>query len=78
MAFSNIENSKKLDIIDIAIVENEEFNNNVAFKTVFETLSDENDEDRMFNMQYVSEEQAKKLLEDDEISGYLKLENNEP
>ncbi len=78
MAFSDIENSEKLDIIDIAIVENEEFNNNVAFKTVFETLSDENDEDRMFNMQYVSEEQAKKLLEDDEISGYLKLENNEP
>ena len=28
MAFSNIENSEKLDIIDIAIVNNEEFSNN--------------------------------------------------
>lgn len=78
MAFSDIENSEKLDIIDIAIIENEGLNNNVAFKTVFETLSDENNEDRMFNTKYVSEEEAKKLLEDDEIAGYIKIENNEP
>ena len=28
MAFSNIENSEKLEIIDIAIVDNDEFQNN--------------------------------------------------
>ena len=40
MAFSNIENSEKLEIIDIAIVENENFINNNAFKETFNVLSD--------------------------------------
>ena len=32
MAFSNIENSEKLDIINIAIIENEEFAKNEIYK----------------------------------------------
>lgn len=32
MAFSDIENSEQLDIIDVAVVENEDFNNNMAKK----------------------------------------------
>ena len=74
MAFSNIENSEKLEIIDIAIVNNEEFKNNEIFKEIFKTLSDEKNQDRLFNTQYVTEKQAKELLENDEISGYLILE----
>ncbi|MCI8617822.1 MAG: ABC transporter permease [Clostridia bacterium] len=74
MAFSNIENSEKLEIIDIAIVNNEEFKNNEIFKETFKTLSDEKNQDRLFNTQYVTEKQAKELLENDEISGYLILE----
>ena len=35
MAFSNIESSEKLDVINIAIVNNEDFNNNEIFKTAF-------------------------------------------
>ena len=42
MAFSNIEKSEKLDIINIAIVNNDEFNNNEVFKTAFNSLSDKN------------------------------------
>ncbi|MCI9365609.1 MAG: hypothetical protein HFJ54_03160 [Clostridia bacterium] len=67
MAFSNIENSEKLDIIDIAIVENQEFNESNAFKETFKTLSDEKNEDRIFDTKYVDEEKAKKLLENGEI-----------
>ena len=74
MAFSNIENSEKLEIIDIAIVNNKEFEENEIFKETFKTLSDEKNEDRLFNTQYVTEKQAKELLENDEISGYLILE----
>lgn len=73
MAFSNIEKSEKLDIIDIAIVENEEFKNNEIFKESFKVLSDENNEDRLFNTKYVTEEEAKELLANDEITGYLLL-----
>ncbi len=62
MAFSNIENSEKLDIIDIAIVDNEEFENSEVWKKSFETLSEEENEDRLFHTQYVTEEEAKQLL----------------
>lgn len=69
MAFSNIENSEKLDIIDIAYVDNNK--NDDFYKEIFKTLSDKNNENRLFNTRYVTEEKAKKLLENDKISGYL-------
>lgn len=78
VAFSNIENSEKLDIINIAIVQNEEFENNEAFKTSFEKLSDENNEDRLFNTQYTTKKEAKDLLNKGEIIGYMELKQNRP
>ncbi len=80
LAFSNIENSEKIEIINIAIVEDENFQleKNKNIKETFKTLSDEENEDKLFNTQYVSEEKAKELLEKDEISGYLKIEDNKP
>lgn len=78
MAFSNIENSEKLDIINIAIINNDGFENNEAFKASFEELSDENNEDRLFNTQYTTEEKAKELLDNGEIVGYMKLKEDKP
>ena len=80
LAFSNIENSEKLEMINIAIVEDDNFQleENRNIKESFKTLSDEENEERLFNTQYVSEERAKELLEKDEISGYLKIEDNKP
>ena len=78
MAFSNIENSEKLEIIDIAIIENEAFKNNEILKEAFKTLSDEKNEDRLFNTKYVTEEEAKKLLQNEEIVGYMLLEEETP
>lgn len=78
MAFSNIESSEKLDVINIAIIQNDDFNNNEIFKTAFEELSDKNNNDRLFETRYTTEEEAKKLLEDEEIVGYMKLVNDEP
>ncbi len=78
VAFSNIENSEKLDIINIAIVQNEEFENNEAFKTSFEKLSDENNEDRLFNTKYTTKEEAKDLLNKGEIIGYMELKQDRP
>ena len=78
MAFSNIENSEKLEIIDIAIVDNDEFQNNELYKEALKTLSDEENADRLFNTKYVTEEEAKQLLEKDEITGYMILEEDTP
>jgi len=75
MAFSDIEKSEQLDIIDIAIVDNEEFKNNQVFSEAFKTLSDKKNKDRLFNIKYVDEDNAKTLLNDDEIDGYLVLKD---
>ena len=78
MAFSNIENSEKLEIINIAIIDNDEFQNNELYKQAFKTLSDEENKDSLFNTKYVTEEEAKDLLEKDEITGYMLLEEDTP
>lgn len=71
MAFSNIEKNEVLDIIDIAIVDNDEFENNETFKEAFKILGDNASEKQLFNIKYVSEEEAKDLLVSGEIKGYM-------
>lgn len=78
MAFSNIESKEKLNTINIAIIDNEELKKNEAFKTSFEELSDENNKNRLFNTQYTTEEKAKELLNNGEIIGYMKLQEDKP
>ena len=78
MAFSDVIEKEKLEIIDIAIIDNEDYQNNKIFKTAFEGLSEENSEDQMFNTKLVDEEKAKEMLDKEEIVGYLKMQENEP
>lgn len=78
MAFSDIENNEKLSIINIAIINNEDFKNNEIFKESFKELSDIENEDRLFNTKYTTIDEAKKLLETDEIVGYMVLEEDTP
>ena len=76
MAFANILDTEKFDAIDIAIVNNENFEKNEAYKMVFKELSDESSENHMFNTKYVTEEEANDLLKNDKIVGYMKLEGD--
>lgn len=78
MAFSNIEKSEKLDIIPIAIVKTEEFDNNQIIKSTFENLSDKENKDRLFDTQYLEEKDATDLLNKGKITGILKIEDNKP
>lgn len=71
MAFSNIEKSEQLDTINIAVVKNEEYNNSILLKQTIAVLSNKKNEEHLFNTQYVTEKQARKLLKDDKIAGYL-------
>ncbi|MFQ9514884.1 MAG: ABC transporter permease [Eubacterium sp.] len=71
MAFSSIESSEKLEIIDIAIVDNEDFNNNQAAKETFKILSEDGSENQLFHTEYVDEKAAAQLLEDEKITGYI-------
>lgn len=76
MAFSNIENSEKMDIINIAIVENEDLKSNEFIKEAFDNLSDKENEDSLFETKYTTKEEANTLLQDDKISGYIILEDD--
>lgn len=71
MAFSDIEKKEKLDIIDIAIVNDEKFENKIIFKEVFKKLSSDSNKNKLFNIKYVSLDSAKNLLDDGKITGYL-------
>lgn len=70
MAFSDIENSEKLDIIDIAVVENTYFQQDFMAKETFDFLSNKENKEQLFSTKYVKEDEAKKLLKDGKISGY--------
>ncbi len=76
MAFSDIENSEKLDIINIAVINNEEFNNDIVFKNTFKELSDKNSENYMFDIKYTTIEESKKLLEEEKITAYILFKDN--
>ena len=73
MAFSNIESSETLQIIDIAIVDNEAFNSNEIFKESFKELSDKNSDNYMYNIKYTTKDECKYLLSNDKIVGYIEL-----
>lgn len=78
MAFSNINNNEKLDIIDIAVVNDDNWQNNEVFQNAYQTLSDKDNENRLFETKYVTEEEAKELLEKEKIAAYVKLEDDIP
>ena len=79
MAFSNIESDERLDIIDIAVVDNDAFKGNTIFKEALEGLSDKESDDRMFDIVYVNadEIEARKLLDRGDITGYLTFEKDD-
>lgn len=74
MAFKDITNNEKLDVIDIAIINNEEYKNNEIYRNTLEELSD--GENKIFNIIYVEEQEAKELLDNNKITGYIKIEEN--
>ena len=76
MAFSNIEKGEKLSIIDIAIINSDEFDNDKIFKETMQTLSDDNNKNKIFNITYTDISKAKKMLLNEEITGYLKFNEN--
>ena len=76
LAFSDIENKETLDIIDIAIINNEEFKNDTYFTESFKALSTKS-KNQLFNTKYTNLSTAKNLLKENKITGYLLFENNE-
>lgn len=77
LAFSDIENKETLDIIDIAIVNNEEFKTDTYFTESFKVLSKKKEPNQLFNIKYTNLSTAQSLLKEKKITGYLLFENHE-
>jgi len=72
MAFSNLNNKEIFHPIDIAVVDNTQYQQNKDFKTVLEKIS--TGSDRTFNLTTTTKENADKLLDDNKISGYINVD----
>ena len=71
MAFSNIEKQETFKVIDIAIIDNDVFRNDLVYKEVFKDLGNKNSNNYMFNIKYLNELDARKLLDEKKISAYI-------
>lgn len=71
LAFKDIEKNEVLDIIDIAVIDNDDLKQNITLKKTIEALSDESSDAHLFNTKYLKEEEALRLLQDNQISGYI-------
>lgn len=76
MAFSNIEKDEKLQVFDIAVVNNNQFQKEKIYQEALKKLS--NSKDKLFNIKYVSQKKADSLLNNSDIKGYIIFKNDKP
>lgn len=76
MAFSNIEKDEKLQVFDIAVVNNNAFQKEKIYQDALKKL--EHGKDKLFNIKYVSQKKADKLLNNSDIKGYIIFKNDKP
>ncbi len=74
LAFSNLSSGEKFRPVTIAVVDNSAWQENKNFRQVMNEVS--NGEDRLFNLNVVSADEADKLLLDYEISGYILVDES--
>jgi len=72
MALSNVNNGETFKVIDIAVVDDEGYQNNHYFKAALDKVS--KGDDRLFNLTLTSNAEADRLLNDNEIAGYIVVE----
>ena len=78
MSFSNIEKDEMLQIFDIAVVDNNEFKAQEIYRETLKELSSDDNENKLFNIKYVTEDEADLLLDNLDIKGYIVFKNDEP
>ena len=76
MAFSNIEKDEKLQFFDTAVVNNNAFQKEKIYQDALKKL--EHGKDKLFNIKYVSQKKANKLLNNSDIKGYIIFKNDKP
>lgn len=78
LALGNVGEAFEMEVIPVAVVDNQYYQEDKILKEVISSLSKEN-ENQLFNTVYVDESEAQKLLDNEEIDGYILLkEDNNP
>ncbi len=70
LAFSELLNGESFEIISIAAIEEQGFGENSIYKAIFDSMSD------TFDCKYVTSKEASKMLDDEEVSGYIYENDN--
>ncbi len=78
LAFARLHDYDTFEPFNIAVVNNDEFEKNVAFKAAFNTLSDDSSDEQLFKTQFVDMDEAEKLLDDDKIEGFVYIADAQP
>lgn len=71
MAFNDIEKNEELQIMDIAIINNDAYQKHDIYKNAFNNLS--KGKNKLFNIDYLNLKEAKEKLNNEEIIGYLSI-----
>ena len=75
LAFARLHDYDTFEPFDVAVVEDDAFKKNLVFRSAFNTLS-EGDE-QLFKTQYVTMDEAEKLLDDEKIEGFVYIADDE-
>lgn len=74
-SFSSLDTSQQLQTIPIGVINNEAYQQDETLQTVLKTVA--SGEDRLFEITYFSNiDEADAVLENDEIDGYIKVNQN--
>ena len=75
LAFQNIEKNEQLQVIDIAIINSNDYNNNKIVKESLNELT--KGKNKLFNIKLTDEKTSKDLLKNNKIIGYLTFKENQ-
>ena len=76
LAFKDIESNESFHVFDVAIIDSEDYENNIFFKETINKMSQDK-ENKLFNAKVLNKKEASKLLENKEITGYLEFNNDD-
>lgn len=76
LAFANISDSEKLDTINLGVVDNNEFKEDVVLSSTLKAMGDKDNESYLFDITYGDDEKINNLLEDKKIDGYILKDDN--
>lgn len=71
MAFSDIEKNEKLNVIPIAVIKSDFFEEDIVMKEALSNLGKEGEDSQLFDISYVNEDTAKRMLADKKVTGYI-------